>query len=301
MPTGSWCDMKFPGEIDLLYLVVRDEKYLKTLADGDMTEAEDAQLFAGVPEEWKHEQRDGIMFIGDRGRLFVNRGRAPMARPWRNWPRTPCPPTPFDFTRATTTWLISSSASRAANQPISTVDVAHRVISSCHLANVAMQLKRKIRWDPEQEQIIGDARGEPVDLRTSRTAQALHDRDMRTADSASLGERADVLRVGIIGFGFMGRMHYRCWKALTGVAVTAVCDADPQRLGRLGQEPRQHRRGRGRPRPDGGEVLRRFPRDDRPGVARRRVDHRADASARRFHRRGPRGRTGTCSARSRWP
>jgi len=37
-----------------------------------------------------------------------------------------------------------------------------------------------------------------------------------------------VLRVGIVGFGFMGRMHYRCWKALEGVEVAAVCDADPQ-------------------------------------------------------------------------
>ncbi len=40
----------------------------------------------------------------------------------------------------------------------------------------------------------------------------------------------DALRVGIAGFGFMGRMHYRCWKALEGVQVTAVCDADPGAL-----------------------------------------------------------------------
>ncbi len=36
-----------------------------------------------------------------------------------------------------------------------------------------------------------------------------------------------MLRVGIAGFGFMGRMHFRCWKALPGVLVTAVCEADP--------------------------------------------------------------------------
>jgi predicted dehydrogenase len=43
-------------------------------------------------------------------------------------------------------------------------------------------------------------------------------------------ERTDVLKVGIGGFGFMGRMHYRCWKALADVEVTAICDADPQAL-----------------------------------------------------------------------
>ncbi|OGV70706.1 MAG: hypothetical protein A2283_16615 [Lentisphaerae bacterium RIFOXYA12_FULL_48_11] len=35
------------------------------------------------------------------------------------------------------------------------------------------------------------------------------------------------MKVGIIGFGFMGRMHYRCWKAMEGVEVAAICDADP--------------------------------------------------------------------------
>ncbi len=39
-----------------------------------------------------------------------------------------------------------------------------------------------------------------------------------------------MLRVGIIGFGFMGRMHFRCWKALADVQVAAVCDADPHAL-----------------------------------------------------------------------
>ena len=68
--------MKYPGDVDLLYLVVRDAKYLKSMAAGDMTAAEDAELFAGVPDEWKKEQRNGIMFIGDQGRVFVNRGGA---------------------------------------------------------------------------------------------------------------------------------------------------------------------------------------------------------------------------------
>lgn len=39
-----------------------------------------------------------------------------------------------------------------------------------------------------------------------------------------------MLRVGIVGFGFMGRMHYRCWKALGDVQVAAICDADPNAL-----------------------------------------------------------------------
>jgi predicted dehydrogenase len=35
-----------------------------------------------------------------------------------------------------------------------------------------------------------------------------------------------MLRVGIVGFGFMGRVHYRCWNDLEGGRVVAVCDAN---------------------------------------------------------------------------
>lgn len=39
-----------------------------------------------------------------------------------------------------------------------------------------------------------------------------------------------MLRVGIVGFGFMGKMHFNCYKALEGVTIAAVCDADEKRL-----------------------------------------------------------------------
>lgn len=35
-----------------------------------------------------------------------------------------------------------------------------------------------------------------------------------------------MLRVGIAGFGFMGRVHYRCWNELKDARVIAVCDAN---------------------------------------------------------------------------
>jgi len=35
------------------------------------------------------------------------------------------------------------------------------------------------------------------------------------------------MRIGIVGFGFMGRMHYRIWKSIKDAQVVAVCDANP--------------------------------------------------------------------------
>lgn len=39
--------------------------------------------------------------------------------------------------------------------------------------------------------------------------------------------KQSVKRVAIIGFGFMGRMHYGNWKKMKGAKVVALCDANP--------------------------------------------------------------------------
>lgn len=148
--------MKFPGDIDLFYLVVRDKKFLGSLAAGDMTEAENAELFAGVPDEWQREQRDGIMFIGDRGRLFANRGNA-YGKAVEELAENPLPAGAVRLRASDDHMAHFFECVKSRQQPISTVDVAHRVITSCHLANIAMRAGRKIRWDPEKEEIVGDA------------------------------------------------------------------------------------------------------------------------------------------------
>ncbi len=39
-----------------------------------------------------------------------------------------------------------------------------------------------------------------------------------------------MVRVGIVGLGFMGNMHFKCYKATKGAEIVAVCDADEDRL-----------------------------------------------------------------------
>ena len=39
-----------------------------------------------------------------------------------------------------------------------------------------------------------------------------------------------MLRIGIVGWGFMGKMHFRCYKSDINVEVTAICDADAKQL-----------------------------------------------------------------------
>jgi 1,5-anhydro-D-fructose reductase (1,5-anhydro-D-mannitol-forming) len=39
-----------------------------------------------------------------------------------------------------------------------------------------------------------------------------------------------MIRIGIVGFGFMGRQHLNCYGDLRGVRVAAICDSDKTRL-----------------------------------------------------------------------
>ncbi len=45
----------------------------------------------------------------------------------------------------------------------------------------------------------------------------------------SVRQRCNVANIGIIGLGFMGRMHYDTYAKLPEARVVAVCDADPRR------------------------------------------------------------------------
>jgi predicted dehydrogenase len=45
---------------------------------------------------------------------------------------------------------------KSRNDPYFPVDIGHRVSTVCHLANIAIKLGRKLKWDPEKEQFVGD-------------------------------------------------------------------------------------------------------------------------------------------------
>jgi hypothetical protein len=38
-----------------------------------------------------------------------------------------------------------------------TAEIGHRAASICHLNNIAMFVGRKLKWDPQSEQIVDDA------------------------------------------------------------------------------------------------------------------------------------------------
>ncbi|NLF69083.1 MAG: Gfo/Idh/MocA family oxidoreductase [Candidatus Anammoximicrobium sp.] len=45
---------------------------------------------------------------------------------------------------------------KSRQDPIESVEVGHSTATLCHVANIAMKLRRKLRWDPAAEQFVGD-------------------------------------------------------------------------------------------------------------------------------------------------
>lgn len=147
--------MKYPNDVELTYLVVRDEKYLKSMAGGDISAEADAELFAGLPEELKKEQRNGIMFLGDAGRIMVNRGGI-YGKAADELAQNPLPSDAVRLYASNDHMQNFIECLKTRSKPATDVDIAHRVITACHLANIAIRLKRPIRWDSQAEEIVAD-------------------------------------------------------------------------------------------------------------------------------------------------
>lgn len=57
---------------------------------------------------------------------------------------------------------------KSRKDPIANAEVGHRTGSLCHLGNMAMLLKRRLRWDPERERFIGDSEANRMRWRPAR-------------------------------------------------------------------------------------------------------------------------------------
>jgi len=53
------------------------------------------------------------------------------------------------------------------------VEVGHRSVTICHLGNIAMSLKRKLRWHPEKERFVNSEQANRMLCRSMRSPWCL--------------------------------------------------------------------------------------------------------------------------------
>ena len=157
-PDRFFSRMKYANGIDVLYFSALNERpSYGDVEKHETTTPEQVQWLFGedVPEEIKTMDRNGIMFIGEKGRVFVNRGGI-YGKPVEELL------TPGEIEQLQT---VDSTVDHMRNffdcvksraEPISPVRVQHRTVSVCHLTNISLRLGRALAWDPDAEKIVGD-------------------------------------------------------------------------------------------------------------------------------------------------
>lgn len=113
----------------------------------------------GLPLKMVTGQRQGILFEGEKGRFFVNRGGI-HGKPVEQLKDTPLPDDAIQKL-----YKGKSPGSHMGNffeclasrdEPISDVFSHHRAVTVLHLANLSLLLGRELTWDLATEQIVGD-------------------------------------------------------------------------------------------------------------------------------------------------
>ncbi len=130
-----------------------------------------AKFLDGVEIEIRHDGGNGILFEGTKGRIFVNRGRL-TGEPVEDLASNPLPAGALERAYKNRT-LVDHFQNffegvRDRKEPISDVYSHHRALSTCHLAGIAARVGRKIAWDPQKQEVVGDALAQSLVARDYR-------------------------------------------------------------------------------------------------------------------------------------
>ena len=127
--------------------------------------------------------RNGILFTGTEGRLFVNRGSI-SGKPIDDLATKPFPRDQFsvygfdNLTRPERSGKLDAIINHMGNffdcvesrqLPISDIESQHRSVSTCHLANISLRLGRSLKWNSATESFAGDSEANAMLSRPQRS------------------------------------------------------------------------------------------------------------------------------------
>ncbi len=119
----------------------------------------------------------GAVFVGEKGKLEINRNKVTsnppeiaqklleavdVAEEERKWSDALAL---WQARHHLQNWL---DCVRTREKPVADVEIGHRSVTVCHLANIARAVGRPLRWDPDAEQFMGDAAADALLVRERR-------------------------------------------------------------------------------------------------------------------------------------
>ena len=101
-----------------------------------------------------HGDSGGVLFVGESGKILVNRGK--FESDPKELEKVPLNDMPIQLYKSNNHYSDFVKAVRTRQKPICDVEIGARSASVCHLGNLAYWNHRKLKWDPAKEVFIGD-------------------------------------------------------------------------------------------------------------------------------------------------
>lgn len=115
----------------------------------------------GIP--MYHHNGNGVVFYGDKGKIYVNRGRLETTP--ETLKEAEIPEGSVRLYKSGDhlgDWL---DCMRSRKKPICDVEIGARTVTVCHLANIAYLNDTNLKWDPAKEQFVdGQGKAEWLDI-----------------------------------------------------------------------------------------------------------------------------------------
>ncbi|MGH7201850.1 MAG: gfo/Idh/MocA family oxidoreductase, partial [Planctomycetaceae bacterium] len=125
----------------------------------------------GVLMKIRDDEKNGIVFTGDKGRFFVGRGEM-AGVPVEQLKDHPLPDdalkTVYKGKEPTDHMDNFMHCVYSREEPVSDVASHVRALNTCHLAAIAIRLGRAFAWDPKAETITGDSEAQSFLAREQR-------------------------------------------------------------------------------------------------------------------------------------
>jgi predicted dehydrogenase len=137
------------------YTAISEYEVTFTYANGVrhvVKSTKDDNIFGGVVNQ--DGQRNGLRFEGTDGWIWVTRGDLNASRD--DIITTPLPASATRLEVSSDHMANFFDCVRSRKDPIARVEVGHRSACLCHLAAIALRLRRPLRWDPAQERFVGE-------------------------------------------------------------------------------------------------------------------------------------------------
>jgi len=110
----------------------------------------------------KDGQRNGVRFAGTEGWLWVNRSDLQASQ--EELISAPLPDSASRLEVSDDHMGNFFAGLRSRRDPIAHVEVGHRSASVCHLGNISLRLRSRLRWDPAREVFTGEGAREANEL-----------------------------------------------------------------------------------------------------------------------------------------